>query len=539
MEEHELYVNLKKCEFGKTHLDFLGHIIGADGIRVDPKKTAVVQEWPTPKNVHQLRSFLGLSNYFRRFIKNYSSMVAPMTSLLRKDRSVETDWDSSCDAAFREVKTALVTAPVLVAPDFTNPGDFEVHTDASLDGVGAALTQGGRPVAFYSRKLTGAERNYTTTEQECLAVLCALREWRCYLEGVQFTVFTDHQPLTFANTKSGVSMSRRQTRWIEELQRYTFSWKYKKGTENVADPLSRVPALFGNSVTFVQCNAVTRKRASDSSGITPSQPRKRRKLLTAEVDKVDTNLELPQIPALHTQVRDGYKVDPQFSNPPPSYTMKNGLWWKGDKLVIPAAHDLRVTLLREAHDSHYSGHLGFKKTLDLLTRHYWWPHMRREVMQYTTTCDSCQRMKSSNQKPAGLLHPLPTPERNWECVSMDLITDLPLTPRGFDSVLVVVDRLSKMTHFAPCLKTISSLQLAELFAREITRLHGFQKSIVMDRDPRFTNHFWRNLCAIYGTKLALSTAFHPQTDGQTERMNRLLEDVLRHYVSPDQTDWDK
>ena len=153
--------------------------------------------------------------------------------------------------------------------------------------------------------------------------------------------------------------------------------------------------------------------------------------------------------------------------------------------------------------------------------------MRRDVHKYVATCDSCQRNKSTNQRPAGLLQPLSTPDRNWESVSMDLITDLQVTPRGHDSVLVVVDRLSKMTHFAPCKKTVSSMELAELFAREITRLHGFQKTIVMDRDPRFTSQFWRDLCKIYGTKLALSTAFHPQSDGQTERMNKLLEDVLR------------
>jgi hypothetical protein len=147
-------------------------------------------------------------------------------------------------------------------------------------------------------------------------------------------------------------------------------------------------------------------------------------------------------------------------------------------------------------------------------------------------------MKASNQKQAGPLQPLSIPTRNWESVSMDLITDLPLTARGYDAVLVVVDRLSKMTHFSPCKKTISSLELAQLFTKEIIRLHGFQRSLVMDRDPRFTSQFWKDLCAMFGTKLRLSTAFHPQTDGQTERMNRTLEDCLRHYVSPTQADWD-
>jgi RNase H-like domain found in reverse transcriptase len=138
-------------------------------------------------------------------MKNYSTIVAPLTSLLRKGKSIKDDWGPACDEAFAKVKHMLTTAPVLQAPDFKKP--FEVHTDASIEGLGAALLQDGRPVAFYSRKLNNAERNYTTTEQECLAVLCALREWRCYLEGVSFTLYTDHQPLTFMNTKPGTAHS--------------------------------------------------------------------------------------------------------------------------------------------------------------------------------------------------------------------------------------------------------------------------------------------------------------------------------------------
>jgi hypothetical protein len=160
--------------------------------------------------------------------------------------------------------------------------------------------------------------------------------------------------------------------------------------------------------------------------------------------------------------------------------------------------------------------------------------MPTAVKKYVQTCDSCQRMKASNQKAAGALQPLPIPDRNWESVSMDLIVDLPVTARGHDSVIVFVDRLSKMTHFAPCSKSISIVDLATIFVK----LHGFQKSLVLDRDPKFTSQFLTDLCKLFGTKLRMSTAFHPQTDGQTERMNRILEDALRHYVSPTQTDWD-
>lgn len=573
LEEYNLYANLKKCEFGKTHLDFLGHVVGADGIRVDPKKTAVVNNWPQPKTVTQLRSFLGLSNYFRRFIQNYSTMVAPLTSLTKKNKSVALDWDDSCTAAFAAVKKALVSAPVMVAPDFTgNAGTFEVIADASLVGIGAALTQDGRAVAYFSRKLTTAEQKYTTTEQECLAVLCALREWRCYLEGVKFIVHTDHQPLTFANTSAG--MSRRQTRWVEELQRYTFTWKYKKGSENMADSLSRVPGLFDNAVTLLCAVTRDRKRTGAGSATTSKQAGSRTKRPkeslvqsrdaamqavhearakassdTSTAEPSSQHVDAPagsgasvdQVSDLHNLIREGYKVDPKYTRPeklPLVFMSKKGLWWRRDKLAIPAAFDLRTTLMREAHDANYSGHLGFKKTLDLLQRHYWWPGMRKDIQNYVQTCESCQRNKSSNHAPAGPLQPLPVPDRRWASVSMDLITDLPVTPRGYDSVLVIMDRLSKMAHFVPCKKTLSSQELAVIFAREVIRLHGFPKSIISDRDVRFTSLFWRDLCKIFGTKLGMSTAFHPQTDGQTERMNRFLEEMLRHYVSPTMNDWD-
>jgi hypothetical protein len=532
LREHNLYANLKKCDFGKSHLDFLGHVIGADGLRVDPKKTAIVQGWPKPKDVPHLRSFLGLANYFRRFVKSYSSMVSPLTSLLRKGKSIA-DWDHACDVAFESVKKALVTAPVLAAPDFSNPDGFQVYTDASLDGLGAALLQEGRPVAYYSRKLIPAERNYTTTELECLAVIDALREWRCYLEGVRFVVFTDHQPLTFSDTK--ITLSRRLVRWLEELQRFSFTWKYKKGSENVvADSLSRVPALL-NHIRF---EAMT----PSITAITSRKGTKRRKVATDTPSAVDpTKAEPPTTKRkdILRLIAQGYSKDSMFEKLTPGrFSHKNGLWYKGDKLLVPDALDVRTTLIEEAHDTPYSGHLGFKKTLELLQRNYWWPRMRDHIKKYVDTCDSCQRNKSSNQKPGGLLQPLPIPERNWESVSLDLITDLPTTARDHDSVIVIVDRLSKMAHFIPCKKSLSSLELAIVFAREVIRLHGWQKSIVMDRDPRFTSQFWQDLCKVFGTKLRLSTAFHPQTDGQTERMNRLIEDVLRHYVSPQLTDWD-
>jgi hypothetical protein len=508
LRDAKLFASKKKCDFGKTHLNFLGHVIGADGIRVDPKKTEVVQQWPKPTDLGNLRSFLGLSNYFRRFIRQYSTVTAPLTNLLKKGAQMS-DWNETCDKAFSDIKHALVTAPVLATPDFTQPDTFEVHTDASIEGLGAALIQGSRPVAYMSRKLNAAERNYTTTEQECLAVIEALREWRCYLEGARFTVFTDHQPLTYMDTKA--MLSRRQIRWSEELQRFTFDWRFTKGADNlVADALSRVPALM----------AARKSARSTKVTISPAQ-------------------QVTMTPLLEN-IKLAYATDAWFAKTENTKTLvkKADLWWCNGKLAVPDNDKLKLDILKEAHDAPYSAHAGFTKTLHNIRRYYWWPRMHTQIKKYVQTCDSCQRMKASNQKPAGALQPLSIPERNWESVSLDLITDLPRTDRGHDAIIVFVDRLSKMTHFAPCTKTISAAELAMIFGRDVVRLHGFQKNLVLDRDPRFTSQFFSDLCKLFGTQLRMSTAFHPQTDGQTERMNRTLEDALRHYVSPTQTDWD-
>jgi hypothetical protein len=229
---------MKKCSFAHPEVTYLGHVVSADGIKVDPRKTAAVAAFPTPKNLGQLRSFLGLATYFRKFIRNFPQMASPLHRLSRK--GVLWEWSPSCASAFDRIKQALTTAPCLAFPDFSQP--FEVHTDASLHGLGAVLYQSGRPIAYESRRLTPAEVNYPTGEQELLAVVHALTVWRCYLEGApEFRVVTDHKAITYLDSLP--TLSRRQTRWAEFLSRFHFRWDHVSGKSNVvADALSRNPA---------------------------------------------------------------------------------------------------------------------------------------------------------------------------------------------------------------------------------------------------------------------------------------------------------
>jgi hypothetical protein len=562
LRHYGLYANGKKCDFLKSELEFLGHIIGKDGIKVDPKKTAVVQAWVKPKTITELRSFLGLANYFRRFVQGYSTMVAPLTALLQKNKTLS-EWDDKCDEAFNEVKQALADAPVLAHPDFDRP--FEVICDASIVGIGAVLIQDKHPIAFMSRKLNKAEIRYTTTEQELLAVVEALKAWRCYLEGVEFTVFTDHNPNTYMQTKP--VLSRREARWNDVLQQYRFQWKYKPGKDNVvADAISRYPlsdimnvaepmsiaqGSNANMMISAMCVAITtigsgragdrRKRGRPGPRVIPMTGAEPADEFAELVPSSKRARHMLDLTGISDRIHKAYSKDPWFAdvNNTKQLTNVGGFWYQGrDKLVVPNDATLREELLYEAHDAPYSGHLGVDKTYHTLQRHYWWPNMRNDVRSYVSGCQSCQRNKAKNVAPGGLLQPLPVPDQPWRTITMDLITDLPETSSGYDSIAVFVDKLTKMTHFAPCKKTIGAAAFAQLYAQQVVRLHGFQKEIVADRDSRWNNAFWKEVCRLFGTKLCLTTAFHPQSDGQTERMNRTLEEMLRHYVSPIHTDWD-
>jgi hypothetical protein len=511
LRQHRFYAKLKKCEFNKPAVKFLGHIVSAHGVQPDPQKIKSVLSWPVPTDVTALRSFLGLANYFRKFVLRYSHMVSPLTDILKLKHFPDV-LPLEALQAIERVKTALTSAPCLALPDYSKP--FEVVCDASIKGIGAILLQDGRPVAYESRKLTPAEQRWHTTEQELLAVVHAFKVWRCYLEGaVGVTVVTDHCPNTFFSTQP--MLSRRQARWSEYLHQFNFGWLYRPGRINAADPLSRHPEFSVAAITLA---------ALSSAG------RADRMLLP---DAALSDIE--------QRILQAYATDPWFSDTHNLADLtgnKAGYWLREGRIVVPATDKLRYECIQLCHDMPWVGHLGQTRTPKLLKRYFWWPAMRTDVEAYVRTCDSCQRVKSANRAPAGLLQPLPVPERPWQSISMDFITCLPVTPRGHDTILVVVDRLTKLSHFLPMRETTDAAGVAALLREQVFRLHGLPENIVSDRDTRFTSEFFKALCAALGVGQHMSTAYHPETDGQTERVNRTLEDMLRHYVSPELTDWD-
>jgi hypothetical protein len=516
LRKHKLYAKESKCEIYQRRVEFLGHRIDEDGLHMMTEKLDAIRDWPTLTKVDDIRSFLGLCGFYRRFIKDFSAIAAPLTALLHKDTPFE--WNQPQQQAFQQLKDAMMKKPVLLLPDQSKP--FVLVTDASGYAIGATLCQdqgdGLRPVAYLSMKMNSHELNYPVHEQELLAIIISMTTWRQYLHGNPFTlrVLTDHHSLQWLKTQPHLSL--RQTRWVEKLAEFDYTIEYQEGKKNVvADALSRRP---DHRPVISKDSSIL---LATSSSIPPASLIQRLLLAYTKDPLCQSILSKPQ----------------EY----PEYTIdSDGIIHLDGRTVVPATDlSLKADILHECHDIPTSGHLGTAKTLELVKRQFYWNAMDKDVKEYVTTCLQCQRNKPSNQAPIGLLRPLPIPERPWSSVSMDLITQLPRTPNGYDAIFVVVCRFTKMVHYIPCVTAVTAPQLSKLFFREVVRHHGMPLSIVSDRDPRFTSLFWQGLWKIWGTKLAMSTTYHPQTDGQTERANRTLEDMIRHYVGSDQSDWDE
>ena len=521
LRKHKLYAKRSKCEFGLSELSFLGHVVGAEGIKADPAKVAAVADWPTPKNVGEVRSFVGLATFMRLFVDHFSGVAAPLTDLTKESQSFV--WGAEQAAAFAELKRRLSTSPVVLSPDLSLP--FTLHCDASeLQGsLGACLFQdqgsGLQPIAYHSRKLNSAEMNYAVHEKELLAVIDSLKHWRHYLGGGLCTVCTDHRSVEgFLFQRQ---LTRRQARWQQFLSDYECTLQYIPGKANVvADALSRRPPL--SEEPSVELNAISSVRLDPAV-----QGQLRAGYLS------DPSVP-PILQGIHTGTSEEYCLEDgcivrHFKNPDGSVS---------DLLFVPSAADLRQQLLAEHHDSALAGHLGKDKTYASLRRRFYWPGMLGDVKAYVRSCVSCQQNKPSNQRPAGLLQPLPIPSHRWQSVSTDLITQLPKTAAGYDAIAVFVDRLSKYAVFKPTTTTVTAPEYARLFFDTVFCHFGMPTDIVSDRDPKFTSLFWEALFELTGTQLKRSTSYHPQTDGQTERMNRVLEEMLRAYTNTRHTDWD-
>jgi transposase InsO family protein len=528
LQGNDLFVKPEKCEFFRASVDFLGVNVAHNEVRMQDGKVAGVRDWPPPTKVKELQAFLGFANYYRRFIPKYSEVARPLFDLLKKD--VKFVWGTEQQDAFGRLKGLFTSEQVLCMPDPRLP--LRLETDASLFAVAAVLSNetdsGWRPCGFISRSLSPAERNYDTHDRELLAIVYALEEWRHICEGAaqKVIIYSDHANLRYFMTAK--KLNRRQARWSLFLSRFDFEIVHKPGKENArADVLSRRPDH--------------KEGIEDDNSDVVLLPKELFKDVSERIYAVNPSLKEKIKAVTNFDESVTWAVDQLLKGTKPTlvpkeWGMEDGMVTHAGKVYVPKDEGLRREVVALHHDSPMCGHPGLWKTLELIQRNYWWPGITKFVRRYLAGCDHCQRYKNFPQSPVGPLNPLPVPERPWQEISVDLITDLPLS-RGYDSILVVVDRFSKQAHFVPCTKTLSSHGLAVLYRDYVWKLHGLPDSITSDRGPQFASDFMRELCSMLSIRQRLSTAFHPQTDGQTERVNQAVEQYLRLYINWDQYDW--
>jgi hypothetical protein len=518
LRKARLYCNPNKCKFFQREVDFLGHHISERGIEPNSSKIAKVLNWPMPKSATDVRGFLGLVRYIALFLPKLADYTCILTPLTTKDAKKNfPDWTPEHQTAFTAIKSLVVSAECLTTIDHECPGDNKIFVtcDASDWRTGATLSFGqtwetARPVAFDSMQLKPAEKNYPVHEKELLAIIRALKKWRSDLLGTHFYVYTDHRTLENFDTQK--DLSRRQLRWQEFMSQYDLTITYIRGEDNcVADALSRLPP---------NCF-----------------PEEMPPLVV--VDSVNAVLTICSDREILNKIKAGYLED-EFCKRVASTAMKgwqqiNGLWYIGDRLLIPRVTDIRENLFRLAHDT--LGHFGADKSYASLRDAYYWPNMRRDLEQaYIPSCAECLRNKSPTTRPAGPLHPLPVPDRRGSSIAMDFVGPLVLD-QGYDCILSITDRIGSDVRIIPTNINITAEDLAVIFFDNWYCENGLPDDIVCDRDKIFVSCFWKALTKLSGVKLKMSTAYHPETDGSSERSNKTINQMLRYHVRRNQKGW--
>jgi len=543
-----LQADIRKCEFYTTKTKYLGFIISRDGLAVDPEKIQAINEWVSPTTVKGLQAFLGFCNFYRRFIEGYSRITRPLHQLTRKDASY--DFNAKCQEAFQKLKKALTSAPLLRHwnPDLPT----KIETDAS-DGVTSGILsqqaedQLWHPVAYFSKTMSAAECNYEIHDKEMLAIIRALQEWRAELAGTKtrFKIHSDHEALKYFMTKR--MLNARQARWAEFLADYDFEIAHTPGKNNgKADALTRREEDVAQQKELKRNsrNQTLLKPSRDSE----LEPKTTEETAAVTVAPVTTTTAAAPIPDIHltSELIEANKSDPTLDNwrqkasePESQWTINDqGLLLYKGRLVVSEQNHLRAKIIDLIHSPIESAHPGKGKTKRLLAARYFWPGMAGDVERFISNCSRCIPYKIRKDLPPGLLRPLSIPDRPNQHLSMDF-KELPEDKEGYNFALVVVDRFCKDFEVIACHKTIKAADLCQLFHDEWITRYGIPESIISDRGPQFRSDVWQEFNRIYGTKVYLSTARHPQTDGQTERLIGWLDEKLRPYLNYEQDNWKK
>ena len=558
LKEAGLQCDIAKSEFEQQSVRYLGFIVRAgEGIHVDPKKVEAIRAWLVPTSVREVRSFLGFANFYRSFIPDFANISAPLVRITKKDINFE--WDDACHQAFIVLKELFINAPILA--HFEEGRDTVVEADASGWATGAVLSQvqdDGRlaPCAYLSQKMSPAEANYEIHDKELLAIVRALHEWRPELKMVpRFTIITDHKNLRYF--QKAQHLNERQMRWAGLLAEFDFELRYRPGKQAIRpDALSRreqdMPKDISDErlsnrfqVLIKHIKVAPGRTADNDSGTRPDfesdvsmfqqEDQQREWVLARSKDRAYQTISM----ALYENVRRLPSDIGVKTSLAECHLDERGLLRFRDRVWIPESEGLRTSLIQQTHDSHITGHPGRDATYTILSRRFFWPNIAKDVRRFLRNCAVCGRSTIWRETKHGLLKPLPVPERIWAEISMDFITDLPPSgPYDKTNCLVITDRLTKGVILTGMCDTTAE-SVANVFMQNFYMHHGLPLAITSDRGSQFVSAFWSVVCERLSVVRRLSTAFHPQTDGATERVNQEVERILRVFTSYAQSDWDE
>lgn len=491
-----LSVKLEKCKFAVEEIDYLGNTLDRRGVRPSKKNLDSIKKYPRPTTVREVRAYIGLTGYYRRHIPNYANIAKPLTELTKKSKIFI--WSAECENAFVQLKEALMKEPVLTYPDFTKP--FVLSTDASSIGIGAILSHvidgQEHPICYASRQLSKCERNYTATELELLAVIWAVKYFRCYLTGVHFTLYTDHAAIKWL--LSLTDNTSRLTRWALKLAQYNYTVVHKPGKLHLnVDALSRIVLKTAvNLVPVIDLDTIRAEQQKDK--------------------------ECQRLKTLKT-----YKLSPQ------------GIiyYGSGENKQILLPEKLREKIMHLHHDIPSAGHGATLKTLKRIKTKFVWPNMKDDVREFVRKCHSCSQ-RNNYGKGIASLGKFNEPKDVFQRISCDIVGPLPVTAAKHKYVLSVVDHFSRYTEFIAISDQTSETVARALVHSFITRF-GVPKEILTDQGSSFTAELVANLCKFLRIQKLQTTAYHPMSNGRTEITHKTLARMLSHYVNKYQNDWDE
>lgn len=507
-------LNIAKSHFCVTKVNYLGYVISQKGITTDPEKVSAITKWPVPQNLKQVRGFLGLAGWYRRFVENFSDIVTPITELLSTKKKFK--WNPEANEAFEKLKTLLTSTPVLVNPNFEEK--FFLHCDASDYAIGAVLIQLDeqgceRPIAFMSKKLNSAQRNYSVTEKECLAAVEAIKRFRCYLEMQEFEVITDHSSLLWLMRQS--NLTGRLARWVFQLQGYKFTISHRKGKDNVVpDALSRVPVeeisaldLIAPVINLHSCHF-------------------------HDPDYEELKTKITKNPGKYPDIK---LVDSFVYYRTEHYSGEEAQERQSWKLWIPL--NLREELISRCHDVPIAAHGGIGKTLDLLRRDFFWPGMVADVKKYINNCATCKITKAPNFTMKPPMGAQATTIRPFQRLYIDILGPYPRSKNGYIGLFIVLDHFSKFNWLFP-LRKFTSRAIKDILENNIFHVYGVPEVIVSDNGSQFKALDLNAFLTAYGIDHTYTALYSPQSNA-SERVNRSVIAGIRAYMKSDHRCWDE